>query len=69
MQFDHLNFHEDDGLMSIEDLRALRLQKKKIESDKKARKYILEINQRFRKMNARKNNYFLRNINPFKKSA
>ena len=69
MQFDHLNFNEDDGLMSIEDLKALRLQKKKIESDKKARKYILDINQRFRKMNARKNNYFLRNINPFKKSA
>ena len=45
MQFDHLNFDEDDGLMSIEDLRALRLQKKKIESDKKARKYILDINQ------------------------
>ena len=65
MQFNHLNFNEDDGLMSIEDLRALRLQKKKIESDKKARKYILEINQRFRKMNARKSNYFLRNINPF----
>ena len=33
MQFDHLNFDEDDGLMSIEDLRALRLQKKKIESE------------------------------------
>ena len=40
MQFDHLNFNGDDGLMSIEDLRALRLRKKKIESDKKARKYI-----------------------------
>ena len=40
MQFDHLNFNEDDGLMSIEDLRTLRLRKKKIESDKKARKYI-----------------------------
>ena len=53
MQFDHLNFNEDDGLMSIEDLRALRLRKKKIESDKKARKYILEINQRYRKMSAR----------------
>ena len=50
MQFDHLNFNEDDGLMSIEDLRALRLRKNKIESDKKARKYILDINQRFRKM-------------------
>ncbi len=69
MQFDHLNFDEDDGLMSIEDLRALRLQKKKIESDKKARKYILDINQRYRKMSAPKNNSFLRNMNPFKKAA
>ena len=69
MQFDHLNFNEDDGLMSIEDLRALRLRKKKIESDKKARKYILDINQRYRKMRARKSNNFLRNMNPFKKAA
>ena len=69
MQFDHLNFTEDDGLMSIEDLRALRLRKKKIESDKKARKYILDINQRYRKMSTRKSNNFLRNINPFKKAA
>ncbi len=69
MQFDHLNFDEDDGLMSIEDLRALRLQKKKIENDKKARKYILDINQRYRKMSASKNNSFLRNMNPFKKAA
>ena len=69
MQFDHLNSNEDDGLMSIEDLRALRLRKKKIESDKKARKYILEINQRYRKMSAHKSNNFLRNMNPFKKAA
>ena len=69
MKFDQLNVNEDDGLMSIEDLRALRLQKKKIESDKKARKYILEINQRFRKMSTRKSNNFLRNMNPFKKAA
>ena len=69
MQFDHLNFNEDDGLMSIEDLRALRLRKKKIETDKKARKYILDINQRYRKMSNRKNNNFLRNMNPFKKAA
>jgi len=67
MQFDHLNFNENDGLMSIEDLRALRLRKKKIESDRKARKYILGINQRYRKMSARKSNNFLSNINPFKK--
>ena len=69
MQFDHLNFNEDDGLMSIEDLRALRLRKKKIESDKKARKYILDINQRYRKMSTRKNNNLLRNMKPFKKAA
>ena len=69
MQLDHLNSNEDDGLLSIEDLRALRLLKKKIESDKKARKYILDINQRYRKMNNRKSNNFLRNINPFKKAA
>jgi hypothetical protein len=69
MKFDHLNFNEDDGLMSIEDLRALRLKKKKLESDKKARKYILDINQRYRKMSTRKSNNFLRNMNPFKKAA
>ncbi len=69
MKFDHLNFKEDDALMSIEDLRTLRLRKKKIESDKKARKYILEINQRYRKMSTRKGNNFLRNMNPFKKAA
>ena len=69
MQFDNLNFNEDDGLMSIEDLRALRLQRKKIESNRKARKYILDINQRYRKMSTRKSNNFLRNMNPFKKAA
>jgi len=69
MKFDHLNSKEDDGLLSIEDLRALRLRKKKIESDKKARKYILDINQRYRKMSTRKSNIFFRNMNPFKKAA
>ena len=69
MQFNHLNFNEDEGLMSIEDLKALRLQKKKIESDKKARKYILDINQRYRKISTRKSNNFLWNMNPFKKAA
>ena len=61
MQFDHLNPNEDDGLFSIEDLRALRLRKNKIENDKKARKYILDINQRYRKMRAHKSN----NVNFF----
>ncbi len=69
MQFDHLNANEADGLMSIEDLRALRLRTQKIENNKKARKYILEINQRYRKMSTQKNNNFLKNMNPFKKAA
>ena len=69
MQFDHFNSNQNDELMSIEELRALRLQKQKIESDKKAREYILEINQRYRKMSVHKSNNFLRNINPFKKAA
>ncbi len=69
MQFDHFNSNQDDGLMSIEDLRALNLKKQKIENDKKARKYILEINQRYRKMSVRKSKNFLRDINPFKKAA
>ena len=69
MQFNHFNSNQDDNLMSIEDLRALRLRKQKIESDKKARKYILEINQRYRKISTQKNNNFLKNMNPFKKAA
>ena len=68
MQFNHFNSNQDDGFMSIEDLKALRLRKQKIESDKKARKYILEINQRYRKMNLNKSNNFLKNMNPFRKS-
>ena len=68
MLFDHLNSDEDD-LPSIEDLRALRLRKKKIVIDKQARKYILEINQRYRKMSACKSNNFSSNMNLFKKAA
>ena len=69
MKFNHFNFNEDDVLMSIEDLRALRLRKQKIESEKKARKYIMDINQKYRKMRTHKRNNFLRNMNPFKKAA
>ena len=61
MKFDHLNFNKNDGLMSIEDLRALRLRKQKIENDKKARKYIMDINQRYRSMSTHKRNNFLKN--------
>ena len=65
MQFDHSNSKKYDGLMSIEDLRALRLRKQKIESDKKARKYILEINQRYRKIKDYSGNNFLEKYEPF----
>ena len=59
MQFDIFNANQDDSFMSIEELRALRLRKQKIESDKKARKYILEINQRYRKISAQiSDNFF-----------
>ena len=69
MQFDHSNSKKYDGLMSIEDLRALRLRKQKIESDKKARKYILEINQRYRKIKDYSGNNFLEKYEPFLKSS
>ena len=69
MKFDQFNSNREDSLMSIADLRALRLLKQKIEIDEKARKYILEINQRYRKMSAHKNNKFPMNMNPFKKKA
>ena len=69
MNFDQINSHPDDSLMSIEDLRALRLREQKIERDKKARKYILEINQRYRKMSNHKSNNLFKNMNLFKKAA
>ena len=69
MQFDLFKSNQDDSLMSIEDLRYLRLRKQKIESEKKARKYILEVNQRYRQMSDNKSNNFLKNMNPFKKAA
>ena len=69
MQLDHFNSSEDNGLMSIEELKALRLRKQKIENDKKARKYILQINQRYKKMADKKSKNFFKNINPFRRAA
>ena len=69
MQFDNLNYNKDDGPLSIEDLKALRQREKKIESDKESRKYIMDINKRYRKMSACKSNNFLRKMNPFKEAA
>ena len=69
MQLDDFKSREDNTFMSIDELRALRLQKKKIEKNKKARKYILEINQRYREMTEKKSTDFLKNLNPFRRAA
>lgn len=69
MQLDHFNSIEVNELMSIEELRALRLRKQKIENNKKARKYISEINQRYRKITDKKSNNFFKNMNPFRRAA
>ena len=69
MQFDHFNSREDNILMSIDELRALRMRKKKIENNKKARKYILEINQRYREMTEKKSKDFFKNLNPFTRAS
>ncbi len=68
MQFNLFNSNQDDSLLSIEDIRALRLRKLKIANEKKARKYILEINKRYRKIINHKNSNFLKNLSHFKEA-
>ena len=69
MQLDHFNSIENNGLKSIDELKALRIRKQRIQNDKKARKYILEINQRYRVMTDKKSRHLFKKINPFKKVA
>ena len=69
MHLDRLNYGEEYELMSIDELKALRLRKLKIENDKKARKYISEINKRYRQMTETKSKNFFKNINPFRRAA
>ena len=69
MHLDHSNSNEKNILMSIEELKALRLRKQKIENKKKARKYISEINKRYREMKDKKSNDFFKNMNPFRRAA
>ncbi len=69
MTLDHFNSNEKNILMSIEELKALRIRNHKIENDKKARKYISEINKKYRKMTDKQNNKFLKNMNPFRRAA
>ena len=60
MQFNHFHNNQDDGLMSIEEIKTLRIQKKKLEKEKKARIYILEKNERYRKIRNKNKSNFLR---------
>ncbi len=69
MQLDHFNSIENNELKSIDELKALRLRKQRIENDKKARKYILEINQRYRVMTDKKSKHLFKKMNPFKRVA
>ena len=69
IQLDHFNSIESNELKSIDELKALRIRKKRIENDKKARKYILEINQRYRVMTDKKSKYLFKKMNPFKRVA
>ena len=60
MQFNHFHNNQDDGLMSIEEIKTLRIQKKKLEKEKKARIYILDKNERYRKIRNKNKSNFLR---------
>ena len=51
---------EKSNLNSIEDLRALKLRKEKIEKEIKSRAYISEINKRYNKMQDKKRKNFFR---------
>ena len=69
MQINHFNSIENNELKSIDELKALRIRKQRIENDKKARKYILEINQRYRVMTDKKSKHLFKKMNPFKRVA
>ena len=49
-----------NNLMTIEELRDLKLRKEKIEKAIKSRAHILEINQRYNKMKDRNRRNFLK---------
>ena len=54
MQLDISHCNENKDLKTINEIKAFRIRKQKIENDKKARKYIYEINQRYKKINDNK---------------
>ena len=69
MQYDFSKSNQDENLMTIEELKASLIKKQKTERKKKSRSYIMEINNRYRKMSEDKNNNFFKNMNPFRKTA
>jgi len=69
IQLVHFNSKESNELKSIDELKALRIHKQRIENNKKARKYILDINQRYRVMTEKKSKHLFKKMNPFRKSA
>ena len=69
MNLNHFKSIEDNELKSIDELKALRIRKERIENDKKFRKYILDINQRYRVMTDKKSKPLFKQINPFRRAA
>ena len=69
IKLNHFNSIDNNQLKSIDELKALRIRKQRIENDKKARKYILEINQRYRVMTDKKSKHLFKKMNPFKRVA
>ena len=69
MQRNHFNPIENNELKSIDELKALRIRKERIENDKKFRKYVLDINQRYRLMTDKKSKHLFKQINPFRRAA
>ena len=65
----HFNSIEDKELKSIDELKALSIRKQRIENDKEFRKYILDINQRYRVMTDKKSKHSFKKINPFRRAA
>ena len=66
---DHFKSMEDKELKSIDELKALSIRKQRIENDKEFRKYILDINQRYRVMTDKKSKHSFKKINPFRRAA
>ncbi len=69
MLLDHLNSREDNELKSIDELKSLSIRKQRIENDKEFRKYILDINQRYRLMKDKNSKHSFKKINPFRRAA